>query len=329
MAHEGIVYIGGALFFGDENRTGAIFKAIPTNPNDLTAGGTLYYMVGTGIDASGWKLVATPDNAVAEAINGGAILFDRPEDVDGRNGRVYFTVTEPQGDSDTRKGNYNGTAAGGVSALNQVVNRGGIYSFSATGVPELSTQSGPTPAYTKLTPMIEVQDPIYATQAAAQAQQGLQFPDNIAFDGRGHLWVHEDIPDTAAGAAFPASGVDVSKQLRNQQDELYVYELNATGDAIIDAGTVSKGVKASDMRSSDPTHPCENEYTGGVFAADGLSLCINQQHWQNPTFCGTILSPLGNQVPEAPLVMLLSASALVVAGGGALFMKRRHRMSVI
>ena len=30
-------------------------------------------------------------------------------------------------------------------------------------------------------------------------------------------------------------------------------------------------------------HPCENEFTGGIFAPDGRTLYINQQHWDNPT----------------------------------------------
>jgi hypothetical protein len=288
FAHEGIGLDGsGNLYLGDENRTGAIYKAVPTDPTDLTLGGTLSYMVGTGIDPSGWKQVANPATAIAEANNGGAILFDRPEDFDEHNGRVYFTVTEPKGDSDPRHGNYNGTPAGGVDALlNQVVNRGGVYTLSTVGVPDLSTQSGALPAYTKLTPMIEVNDPTYATQADAQAQQGLQFPDNIAFDGYGHLWVHEDIPDN--NGSFPASGVDVSKQARNQQDELYVYTLTPNGQGYYANGDtsgpgISGGYKAADMQSSNPAHPCENEFTGGIFANDGKTLYINQQHWENPT----------------------------------------------
>jgi secreted PhoX family phosphatase len=134
--------------------------------------------------------------------------------------------------------------------------------------------------------MIEVNDPKYATQDQAKAQQGLQFPDNIAFDGAGHLWVHEDIPDS--NGTFPASGVDVSKQTRDQQDELYVYELNDKGDAIIAnpdvAGPgISGGYKAADMRTSAAAKPCENEFTGGIFAEDGKTLYINQQHYDNPT----------------------------------------------
>lgn len=230
-------------------------------------------MVGTGTDATGWKKVNDPAAAIAEAASGGAVLFDRPEDFDERNGRIYFSVTEPLADALTR------TGGGG-----QLVNEGGIYSLKATGVPELAAQSGSLP-YNRLTPMIAVDDPKYATAAEAQAQQGLQFPDNIAFDGDGNLWVHEDVPD---GATFPASGIDVTKQVRNQQDELYVFVLNRKGDAIVPnpdtAGPgVSGGYKAADMRNSATATPCENEFTGGIFDAEGETLFINQQHANNPT----------------------------------------------
>jgi secreted PhoX family phosphatase len=281
-SHEGVgLDRAGNLYLGDEPRGGAIYKAVPNDVNDLTEGGTLYFMVGTGVDPTGWKKVNVPASASTEATNGGAILFDRPEDFDEANGRVYFAVTEPAGDADPRHG-----------GSGQVVNRGGVYTLSTDGVPDLSTQSGALPPYNRLAPMIEVQDPIFTgpnAAANAHAQQGLQFPDNLAFDGRGHLWVHEDIPDGTG--AFPASGVDVSKQQRDQQDELYVFVLNAAGDRIVpnpDATGpgVSGGYKAADMRTSPGTPSgvhCENEFTGGIFGRDGKTLYINQQHHENPT----------------------------------------------
>lgn len=272
-AHEGVgIDKAGNLYLGDENRTGAIYKAVPNNVKDLTKGGTLYYMVGTGTDASGWKKVVSPADATTEASAGGAILFDRPEDFDERNGRIYFTVTEPLADAATRTG-----------TAGQLVNSGGVYSLNAKGVPDLARQSGSLP-YPRLTPMIGVNDPKYATAAEAQAQQGLQFPDNIAFDGNGKLWVHEDVPD---GSTFPTGGVDVSKQVRNQQDELYVFVLNKAGDAIkanpdTSGPGVSGGYKAADMRNSAQATPCENEFSGGIFDDEG-TLYINQQHADNPT----------------------------------------------
>ena len=274
-AHEGIgLDKKGTLYLGDEARGGAIYKAVPNDRNDLTKGGTLSYMVSTSVDPSGWKLVVNPANATAESSAGAAILFDRPEDFDEANGRIYFAVTEPASDADPRKG-----------TAGQVVNRGGVYSFAAHGVPEPAMQSGALP-YSRLTPMIEVNDPKYTSQAQAKAQQGLQFPDNLAFDGEGHLWVHEDIPDN--NGSFPANGVDVSKQARDQQDELYVYVLNEKGDAIkanpdSTGPGGSGGYKAADMRTSPAAKPCENEFTGGIFADDGETLYINQQHWDNPT----------------------------------------------
>src|SRR5207249_3699143 len=107
----------------------------------------------------------------------------------------YFTVTEPLGDALNRS-----------VSVGRTVNGGGVYSVSTIGVPDLGGQSGSLP-YTRLTPMIAVNDPTYTSQAQAVAQQGLQFPDNLAFDGEGRLWVHEDIPDS--NGSFPASGIDV------------------------------------------------------------------------------------------------------------------------
>ncbi len=321
MAHEGLAFSGGALFFGDENRTGAIYKAVPNNIADLTAGGTLYFLVGTGIDASGWKAVVNPDTAVTEANNGGAILFDRPEDLEAHGGRIYFTVTEAKGDADLRAGTF-GTFTGNA-ANNQVVNRGGVYSMNDAGVSSLSTQSGSLPPYVKITPMIEVQDPEYATQALAQSQQGLQYPDNIAFDGRGNLWVHEDIPDDIL--AVPTN--IHSKQYRNQQDEMYVFGLNAAGDGVVAEPTLTGGVKAADMQSSDPAKPCTNEFTGGIFATDGLTLFFNQQHNANPTFQTSLAPVLPVDVPEVSAPILLALSGGAVFGGAILFRRRRAAAS--
>jgi secreted PhoX family phosphatase len=276
-SHEGIgLDAAGNLYLGDESRTGAIYKAVPNNVTDLTQGGKLYYLVGTGVDATGWKAVINPANAITEASAGGGILFDRPEDFDEANGRVYFAVTEPLGDALLHSG-----------IAHQLVNGGGVYSLSTAGVPDLAVQSGALPPYNRLTPMIKLDDPTYTSQAQAQAQQGLQFPDNLTFDAHGHLWVHEDIPD---GTSFPASGIDVPKQARNQQDELYVFVLNAAGDHIVanpdtSGPGISGGYKAADMRTSPGAagHPCENEFTGGIFGRDGKTLYINQQHFDNPT----------------------------------------------
>ena len=175
FAHEGIgLDAAGNLYLGDENNRGAIYKAVPNDVRDLTAGGTLYYLVGTGVDVTGWKQVTSPANATTEASNGGAVLFNRPEDFDEANGLVYFAVTEP--------------AIGGVGGAGQVSNAGGVYVLTTAGVPNLAVQSGTgLPAtYLALMPMIGEQ---------ALGPQGLQYPDNLTFDGRGHLWVLEDIPD--------------------------------------------------------------------------------------------------------------------------------------
>ena len=62
---------------------------------------------------------------------------------------------------------------------------------------------------TALTPMIEVNDPKYASADRRAGPAGAATTDNLAFDGHGHLWVHEDIPDN--NGSFPANGIDVSE----------------------------------------------------------------------------------------------------------------------
>lgn len=103
-----------------------------------------------------------------------------------------------------------------------------------------------------------------------------------------------------------------------------MFEWNPTGNAIVNAGTVSGGVKAGDMRSSDATKPCTNEFTGGVFAGTGLTLYVNQQHNANPTFVTTLTAVVPPaDVPEAPVPVLLALSAAAILGG-ATIMRRRQ-----
>jgi secreted PhoX family phosphatase len=103
FAHEGVaITANGTMYIGDESRTGGIYKAVPNDPTDLTKGGSLYYLVPTSVDASGWKLVVNPAKAASEAVLDG-VLFDRPEDFETENGRIYFTVTEPQADADRQR----------------------------------------------------------------------------------------------------------------------------------------------------------------------------------------------------------------------------------
>jgi len=223
MSHEGIAFdSNGNVWEGDENHTGAIYKAIPTNPADLTAGGTLVAM----IDDVGFTATINPATAVADAASKGATLYDRPEDFDFRDGQVYFTVTEGQADA--------------TSFGSKV---GGVYRVNDTGVPH---------------PTVFV--PLGTDTV------GLQFPDNIAFDPRGNLWIHEDIPD-GAGAN--------TKQSINQQDELYVATPSRKPD-----GQAQNLVKFADMATSPSATACQNEWTGGVFGPDG-TFWVNQQHADN------------------------------------------------
>jgi secreted PhoX family phosphatase len=220
MSHEGIAFDSqGNVWEGDESHTGAIYKGVPANPADLTAGGTLYAMV----DGIGFTAAIDPANAVSDAAAKGATKWDRPEDFDYRDRQVYFTVTEGQADA---------TASGS--------HVGGVYRVNDTGTPKVTT----------FVPL-------------GSDTVGLQFPDNIAFDPLGNLYIHEDIPDGATGAA---------KQAINQQDELYVATPSRKA-----GGRAEKLVKFADMGSSPTASPCANEWTGGVFGPDG-TFWVNQQH---------------------------------------------------
>lgn len=242
MSHEGIAFgTDGAIWEGDENHTGAIYKAVPADAADLTLGGTLHFVVeGQGFGAA--NTVQDPTTAVAEAFAGGASLFDRPEDFDQRNGRIYFAVTEPPDD------------AAAVSTPGHPVHSGGVWTVNDAGAPAFGQ-------------FVAVDDPALADRTAAEAVRGLQFPDNLAFDPRGNLYIHEDIPDDTAN---PPTNVH-SKQFRDQQDELWVAP-DKNGDGVADELS-----KVADLgNTSGQSFPCQHEWTGGLFV--GSTFYVNAQH---------------------------------------------------
>jgi len=291
FSHEGIAFgSDGAIWQGDENRSGAIFKAVPNNPRDLTQGGSLSYMVDGGL----FVPITVPANARAEATDPTkrAALFDRPEDFDQRNGRIYFAVTEPPDDAAAQPPN----AAGPVKP-------GGIYSINDTGLPHAQL-------------IVAVNDPAVADRTAASMVQGLQYPDNLNFDVRGNLWIHEDIPDDTS---TPPTNIH-SKQFKNQQDELWVAVLDGSG-ANLSPGTTL--YKFANMGNSATATPCQNEWTGGVFAPDGHTFYINQQHANNPTYTLDLSQLPFPIIPEGPLAALLPATALGLVGGAWLILRRR------
>lgn len=238
MSHEGIAFgPDGAIWEGDENHTGAIYKAVPNDRRDLTKGGTLSAL----IDGSGFVPV-DPANAVADAYTKGATLFDRPEDFDQFGPTIYFAVTEPPDD------------AAASSKPGHPVRPGGVYTVNAVGTPHVTV-------------FVPVNDP--ATGALHEQVDGLQFPDNLAIDRKGNVWIHEDIPDDTKATPTNVH----SKQYRDMQDELWV--------ALPD-GTLHK---FANMGNSAQATPCQNEWTGGIFGpGPGGSFFVNQQHADNPTW---------------------------------------------
>lgn len=243
MSHEGIGFgSDGAIWLGDENHRGAIFKAVPNDPTDLTQGGTLSAMVDGGA-----FFAVNPATAVADAFNGGASLFDRPEDFDQRDGRIYFSATEPQDD------------AIASSSPGHPVREGGVYSVNDTGTPHVQQ-------------FVALNDP--SSGALGQQVPGLQFPDNLAFDSKGNLWIHEDIPDDTAATPTNVH----SKQYRNMQDELWVALPDKNGDGVSDGLA-----KFANMGNSATATRCQNEWTGGAFL-DSNTFFVNQQHADSPTW---------------------------------------------
>jgi Bacterial protein of unknown function (DUF839) len=243
ISHEGIAFgSDGSIWLGDENHTGAIYKAVPNKVNDLTQGGTLYAMVD-----GGQFFVVNPTTAVTDAFNGGATLFDRPEDFDQLDGKIYFSVTEPPDDAQLS------------STPGHPVRPGGVYTVNDSGTPHVQQ-------------FIAVND--QATGALHEQVPGLQFPDNLAIDRKGNVWIHEDIPDDTAAAPTNVH----SKQYRDMQDELVVALADKNGDGATD------GVyKFANMGNSASATPCQNEWTGGAFLTDQLFF-VNQQHADNPTW---------------------------------------------
>jgi hypothetical protein len=243
MSHEGIAFgSDGAIWLGDENHTGAIFKAVPNDPSDLTQGGTLYALVDGGS-----FFEVQPATAVADAFSGGASLFDRPEDFEQRDGKIYFSATEPADDALLS------------STPGHPVREGGVYTVNDTGTPHVAQFAA-------------LNDP--ASGALGQQVPGLQYPDNLAVDAKGNVWIHEDIPDDTK--AIPTNVH--SKQYRNMQDEVWVAVPDRNGDG------VSDGLyKFANMGNSQTATPCQNEWTGGAFL-DSNTFFVNQQHADNPTW---------------------------------------------
>ena len=237
MSHEGVGFAAdGSIWMGDENHLGAIFRAVPNAPEDLTAGGTLSFLV----DGVGFSPVTSPQTAVADAFAGGATLYDRPEDFDQADGRIYFSVTEPLD-----------TAQASSILAGRPVHEGGVYSVNDSGVPHVTLFAA-------------LNDP-----TTPGTVTGLQYPDNLAIDRKGNVWIHEDIPDGA--------GVH-TKQSRNMQDELWVALADKNGDGMNDGM-----YKFANMGNSATAGPCQNEWTGGAFHDDS-TFFVNQQHADSPTW---------------------------------------------
>ncbi len=102
-------------------------------------------------------------------------------------------------------------------------------------------------------------------QGGPVGQNDFNWPDNLAFDTKGNLYIAEDIPDN-------------EKLQYQQQDDIWVALPDRDGDG------KSDGIFrfASLSTSQGAAYGAQNEPTGIYFNRDGSRLYLNQQHADNP-----------------------------------------------
>ncbi len=173
QAHENVVIESDqtVAYWGADNITnGFIYKFIPTAPGNFSVG-TLYVLETTGALGTGtWKQVANTtkaerNNTIATSTTAGAYNFQRIEDVEiGPDGKIYFASTAT----------------------------GRVYRFTDAGT-TVSNLS------------VFVESTTYDVDGSGPfAPAKFEWPDNLAFDSEGNLWVLQDGGDNHIWVVSPA-----------------------------------------------------------------------------------------------------------------------------
>lgn len=171
MKHENVVIAPDSqtVYFGDDNIvTGNLYKFIADRKTELDSG--RLYVLDLGRDTGIWKLIPNSTPAECNSVMGsayfaGATIFQRIEDVDiGPDGMVYFAST----------------------------NNGKIYRFKDLG----STISNFE---------VFVDNRQYVVNTIFGPDTVLfSWPDNLAFDGEGNLWITQDGGDSHVWVVRPS-----------------------------------------------------------------------------------------------------------------------------
>jgi hypothetical protein len=172
QAHENVAITNDqsvAYWGGDNITNGFIYKFVPAVAGNFSAG-TLYVLETTAALGTGtWKQIANTtkperNNTVAASTAAGAYNFRRIEDVEiGPDGKIYFASTDG----------------------------GRIYRFSESGTTVSSLE-------------VYVEKTAYDIDGSGPfAPVNFEWPDNLAFDGEGNLWILQDGGDNHIWVVSP------------------------------------------------------------------------------------------------------------------------------
>jgi secreted PhoX family phosphatase len=173
QVHENVAIKGdqSVAYWGADNITnGFIYKFVPTAPGNFSAG-SLYVLESTSSLGSGtWKQIRNTtkperNNTIAESVAAGAYNFQRIEDVEiGPDGKIYFASTT----------------------------NGRVFRFIDMGTTVSNLE-------------VYVENTTYDVDGPGSfAAVKFEWPDNLAFDGEGNLWVLQDGGDNHIWVVSPA-----------------------------------------------------------------------------------------------------------------------------